>query len=187
MSHSIYPIIYFLQAQPVEAQSFWESVVQSNVLNILIAAVFLIWVFKRFKLSALLDQRQSQIMKSLQDAESKREAALKELREIEQRTANLKTEVEAIIKDASQTAEMVAQTILRNAEEDAQKILDSGRKRLAMEQKTASRELEQRLMVEAIHGARQLLESTLSDKDKVRSVEDFVASMPDLYQKELQD
>lgn len=185
MPLTVQPVIFFLQEHTAESASFWDQVVHSNILNFLIAVVFLVWVFRKFNLLSLLSKRQEQIVKELKDAEEKRNKALSEMAEIEKRTVKLSTEVESILNEAQKTAEEVSQTLIKNAEAEAEKIVSNAQKRIALEQRTASRELEQRLMMEAVHGARQLLESTLNDEDKHRSVEEFVAALPDLYEKEL--
>lgn len=175
------PVFYILQAHGEAVPSMWESIINSNIINFLIAFLALVWVFKRFKLLSILDQRQAKIVQALQEAEEKRQQALKDLDAIEKRMAQLNQEVDAILSDAQHSAEDIANSIVQQAQEDAEKLLANAQKRIAMEQKTASRELEQRLMHEAIHAARELLENTLSEADKHRSVEDFVASLPKLY------
>lgn len=179
-------MFFFLQEHVTANPSLWDTIVQSNILNVLIAVAFLAWLINKVNVPALLESKQSQIVKELNDAEERRAKALQEVEELEKRSAKLADEVESLLKDAQQTAHLVSQSILNNAEEEAQKILSNAQKRIVLEQKTASRELEQRLMREAIHGSRQLLENTLNDKDKHRSVEDFVASLPALYEKEAQ-
>jgi F-type H+-transporting ATPase subunit b len=184
----IQPIFLFLQETASEHAAqpgLVDALIHSNILNFLIAFGFLFWVVKRFKLASLLDDQQQKVVKALQEAEAKRAKALADMTEIEKRTAKLSQEVEALIGEAQKTAELVAETIVKNAETEADKIVSNAKKRIELEQKIASRELEERLMKEAIHGARQLLESTLSDDDRHRSVEDFVANLPDLYEKEL--
>ena len=161
-----------------------DAIIHSNIINILIAAIFLVWVFKRYNLLSILDKRQAQVIKDLKDAEEKREKALQELEALEKRSMKLKEEVASILDEAQKSAEMVGQSILQNAEDDARKLMENAQKRIAQESRTAARELENRLMHEAIHAAQQLLESTLDDKDKHRSIEDFVQSLPDLVKKE---
>lgn len=177
------PIIFFLEAHGAEGGDFWTQVVHSNVINIAIAFVFLVWVFKRFNLLDILEQRQNKVMLELKEAEEKRDKALAELNQIEKRTAGLTEEVSHILKDAEETAGMVATGIIRSAEAEADKLLENAQKRAALEEKSAVRELEHRLMLEAIHGAKELLENTLSDADKQQSVEDFVSVLPDLIRK----
>jgi F-type H+-transporting ATPase subunit b len=158
----------------------WDQILHSNILNIVLAAIVLVWIFKKFQLSSLLDKRREQVIAELQDAEAKRTAALATLAELEKRTAQLAHEVESILEEAGQTAETLAKSIIEQAEADAKKLMEQAEKRIELDALTTARNLEQRLMQEALHGARQLLESTMSDKDKVRSVEDFVSALPQL-------
>lgn len=186
MMHSAaQPVFFLLQEHTATNQSLWETLVQSNFLNFLIAAIVLLWVIKRFRLLSILDKRQADVIQKLRDAEDKRAKALQELEEIEKRMLKLTQEVDSILKEAHQTAEMVAKTVIEGAEEEADKILSNAQRRVELEERTAARELEQRLIREAIHGARQLLESSLTVEDKQRSVDDFITALPELYRKEL--
>ncbi len=178
-------IFFFLQAHHEAAsRSLWETIVQSNALNFAIALGVILWIVSKFKLHKALDVRQNNIIEELKLAEAQKAKALEDLKAIEQRTAHLTTEVETIIKEAQSTAEMIAKTIVSDAEAEASKVMENARKRVQLEEKTAARELERRLMHEAIYSAKQLLENTLSHDDKQRSVQDFVESLPELYKKE---
>lgn len=179
------PLILLNTAPLAEAAdpSFWDIVVRSNFLNFCIAFAALAFLFKKFNLLGLLDKRQESIAKELKDAEAKRDQALADLQAIETRSAQLKTEMDTLLKEAELTAGQVAQSIVDNAEAEAQKILDNAQKRVVQEQKTAARDLESRLMAEAIHAAQELLENTLSKDDKKQSVVMFIDQLPALAEK----
>ncbi len=185
MTHLVQPVFFLLQEQAAENQNWWQTLVHSNVLNFLIAAAFLVWIFCRYNLLSYLDNSQLKVIQELKDAEEKRAKALTDLEEIEKRTAQLVQEVDSIIQDAHHTAELVGQSLVKNAEEEAKKILENAQKRIALEEKTIARDLEHRLMQEAIYSAKQLLETTLTEEDKHRSIESFVTLLPDLYAQEV--
>ena len=177
-------MFYLLQETATTSPGLVDILVKSNLLNFLIAFGFLAWVFKKYNVLSALDRQQAKITHELQDAETRKNKALAELQEIERRSAALTAEVDALLVNARQTAESVADGVIKNAEAEAEAILEAGRKRLIMDQKMAARDLEARLMREAIYSARQLLENTLTPDDKQRSIADFIETLPDLVQKE---
>lgn len=180
MMANIQPVMFFLQHEGAENTDMMTQLVQTNIFSFLIAAIALVIIVKKFNLGSILDQRQAAIVKSLKEAEEKRDQALKDLKSLEERTAKLSSEVTNMISDAQKTAEAVADSIIKSAEDDAAKLLANAQKRIEQEEKTAARELEQRLMQEALHGARQLLENTLSADDKHDSIKQFVEQLPTL-------
>lgn len=177
-------VFYFLSASTANNASLWETIVKTNIINFLIAAIALIWVIKKFNLISVLDKRQNSVIKALKESEERRNRAFKDLEEVEKRTSNLAQEVETLLQDAKQTAKIVADGIIGSAEEEASKMIEQAKKRIELEEKFAARELEQRLIQEAIYSARQLLENTLTIEDKQRSIDEFVLALPELSKKE---
>lgn len=185
MLHTTTPFMMFLNAHAASHPVTFEALVQSNIFNVVIAFSALAFIIKKFNVGGLLEKRQSFIVAELKDAEAKRDQAMKDLAEIEARSAKLKQEVETMLQDAEKTAASVADSILSQAQDEASRLISTAQKRIEQEEKQAARDLEQRLMIEAIHGARQLLESTLSKDDQIASVEAFIEQLPELLEKEL--
>ena len=102
---------------------------------------------------------------------------LAELEAIRKRTAGLQTEVEAIISSAQASAESMSRQILDDARVQAEKVIASAGKRIELEQRAAARDLEKRLLNDALADAREDLARNLSVDDQKRSVEDFVSHL----------
>jgi F-type H+-transporting ATPase subunit b len=176
---SFMPLTYLMSTQGT-SPDVWHSIVQSNILNVIVAAVFLAWVIRKINVGRVLDERRQRISEELATSETRRQVAQAELDALEKRAASLHEEVAAIIRDAEQTARQVADAILTSAEGDAAAIRANAQKRQLLDEKNAARSLEARLMREALHGAQQFLETTLSDEDKRQSVEAFIEALPEL-------
>lgn len=177
---SLMPTFFLLTAHAEEPVSLMGKIVESNVLNFLLVVLLLTWIFKKVGVIALLDKQKAKIAQELADAEARKAQALKELADIEKQTQNLSQETSRILSEAETTGAQMAASLIESAEQEAQKLLENAEKRIALEEKRLVRELEERLVREAVHGAREMLSATLSDQDRERSVSDFIQVLPQL-------
>ncbi len=165
--------LFLLSAGHGEGLSFFDWLLSTNAINIAIAFVLLVYVVKKFNLLGIFDTQQEKIRKEVETLEQEKKAALKELNTIKKQTKNLSDEVESILNDAKTSAETLSEQILADAQRDASKIVEMSKKRIEVEQRSAMKTLEKRLLLDSIEDAQKELVN-LSDDDKGRSVESFI-------------
>jgi F-type H+-transporting ATPase subunit b len=167
--------LYLLQAHAEHhAPSLWEHILQSNLINVLLVALILGWVIKKNNLLAGIDAQREKIASEVEAVERQKQQALAQLEEMQRRTNNLKAEVEAILTNARESAESLSAQILADARLESAKIVENAKKRVELEQRAAAKELEKRLLNDALADAREELAKTLTAKDQSRSVEAFI-------------
>ena len=176
----MHPVTVAIAAHELPSFGSLEYIKESNVVNILIVAIFLIWILNKAQVGQKLKGYQSRIIDSLDKAESKQRQAESKLQEVEVRLSKLDVEVAQILTEAKSNAENMAKRIVSDAEADAKKIIDQAHRRIALEEKQRLAEVQERLMTEAIVATRELLSNTLSNDDKIQSVESFIEQIPEL-------
>ncbi len=67
--------------------------------------------------------------------------------------------------------------MLANARAEASAIIENAKKRVELEQRSAMKAIQARLLDEAIGDARQELENTMTDESRANSVDGFIASL----------
>ncbi len=171
--------VYWLVTEhgEVAETSFFDYIINSNVLNVVIALLFLAWVAKKFNLLGLFEQQRSKIAGEVEAVEAQKQKALNELEEIRQRTAKLDKEVEAILAEAQQSAEALSTQIIENAKEEAEKIIELSKKRVELEQRAAAKSVEQRLLQDSLQEARIQLAESLSKDEQKESVAAFIEAL----------
>lgn len=162
--------------------SLMEWLLSTNVFNIVLVAIILGWVIKKFNVLDVFPQQQQSIQKQVSDLESQRKEAEFELAELKKRTDNLSAEVEQIVSQATKSAEDISAQIITDAQNQANKIVELAEKRIAVEEKAAVQQLQAKLLGEAIQDAQQTL-SGISDAEKKQSVEAFLKTLPQLAAK----
>jgi F-type H+-transporting ATPase subunit b len=148
-----------------------------NLLNFLIVFGFLIWVMNRFKIGNALDAQKEAISAAIQEANAKKAEAVSQLEEVKRRTANLNQEVEAILSTAKASAETLSAQILEEAQRESAKILDTAKRRVELEERSAAKALEARLLNDALHEARVSLTQSKQERSQDRSIEEFLEEL----------
>jgi len=188
MHHSIelFPFlqqsVYLLEvnAKPEHAGGLWEQIIESNVINQLFVLVILGFLIKKFNLFAGIDAKRDQISSEITALEAKKQEALSQLEDTKKRTANLKSEVDEILNNARQSAEAISVQILNDAKAESGKIVDNAKRRVELEQRSAIKDLEKRLLNDALQDAREELARSLTVDQQKRSVETFLDELAEL-------
>lgn len=170
--------IYLLMAEEGhEHLSLQKWLEESNVFNIVLAAWILGFFIKKFNLLGAIDTQQNQISSEVQAVENQKKEALAQLEDAKRRTANLKAEVNDILKSARESAEALSAQIIADAKSESSKIIENTRKRVELEQRAAIKDLEKRLLNDALLDARSELANSLNAQDQKRSVEVFLGEL----------
>ena len=176
VSHLIQQVpLYLLEAHAESHTSgLMERILESNLLNVLLVVLVLGWILKKTNALSGIDAQREKIAQEVETVERHKQEALAQLQEVQRRTDNLKTEVEGILKNARESAEALSAQILADAKLESTKIVDHAKKRVELEQRSAAKDLERRLLNDALADAREELANTLTAKDQSRSVEAFI-------------
>lgn len=178
--------LYLLEANVSPEQgNFWQQFVhselaESNVLNILLVLIVLGVVIKKFNLFASIDTKRQQIADEILIIENRKKEALAQLEDAKRRTANLKSEVDEILNNARTSAETLSVQILTDAKTESTKIVDNAKRRVELEQRSAIKDLEKRLLNDALQDARAELAQSLTADQQKRSVESFLDELTEL-------
>lgn len=165
-----------------EKSDFYSVLVHSNLFNILLVVVILTWVVKKFNLLQMIDNRREIIAGEIEQIEAQKRQALRQLEDVQEKTERLSGEVEQILASAQESAQALSHQILEEAKAEASKIVESTKKRMALEQKAAVKALETRLMEEAIQEAKESLARETDKHAQKRSVEAFLNELTHLNQ-----
>lgn len=170
--------VYLLMAEEGhEHLSLQKWLEESNVFNIVLAALILGFLIKKFNLLGAIDTQQNQISSEVQAVENQKKEALAQLEDAKRRTANLNAEVDEILKSARESAEALSAQIIADAKSESTKIIENTRKRVELEQRAAIKDLEKQLLSDALLDARSELANSLNTQDQKRSVEAFLGEL----------
>lgn len=148
-----------------------------NLFNFVLAFGIIAFLFKKFNVFGAIDTQHGKIAREIEAAEAQKKKALEQLQAVKKRTENLTQEVDDILKTAKASAENLSAQIIESARDEASKIIDASHKRVELEQRSAMKALEARLLNDALQQVRETLTESLTHEDQERSVDDFLEEL----------
>lgn len=143
----------------------WDIFVNSNLLNILILALALIYLGNKF-LPGVIDQRKKQISKELEEAKNARIKATKELEEIKKKIENTEKEIQTLKEEAKKTSASIRKQIEEETEKELEQLNIKVKKEISAKQDEAI----QGIKKSAAQAAIKLAEDSLRQIVKNREV-----------------
>ncbi len=152
----------------------WEWLLETNLINIAIAVLLIGFLLKKLNVGSNIEASRQRIATDIESLEKQKQLAQQRLAELKKKTASLDQEVEAILTTARESADSLSGAILRDANLQAEKIIDAAKSRVELEQRAAAKDLERRLLNDALADAREDLTRSLTPADQRKSVEAFL-------------
>lgn len=128
---------------------------------------------------ATLEQRESTIRESLDEAQRARQEAAELLTQNRQILADANRESARIFEQSRAEAERLRSSITEQGREEAQRLLDDARREIGRERRLAVQELKSTAADLALGAAGQLLGTTVSSDDHRRLVTEFLDRLPE--------
>jgi F-type H+-transporting ATPase subunit b len=157
-----------------------QQLEHANVFNVVLVVLVLGFLAKKFNLLGGIEAQRKQVASGIESVELQKKQALQQLEEAQRKTANLKAEVDEILNHARQSAELISNQILNDARSESAKIIENAKRRVEQEQRSAIKDLERRLLSDALSDARVELAGNLNAADQKRSLETFLEELSQL-------
>jgi F-type H+-transporting ATPase subunit b len=144
----------------------------------------LVWLLRRFLYQPVLrmiDQRKAEIQRQYDEAKATEDQAKAQLADIEAQRAAIESERTTALKDAAAQAQAIATAHRRDAERDAQALLDDARKTLALEREHALEESRRLALELGAQFAQQLLGQVpieLRAEAWIERIERYIDALP---------
>ncbi len=158
-----------LAAIGIEPYRLLQQIVNFGIL------LFLLQMFLYKPVLKMLAERKEKIRKGLEDAEKAREALAGAEADYQKRIDEARKEGQAIIAQATQSADRAREEILVEARVEAQKVVAKAREELDYERKRVLAELRQEVADLAVLAAGKVIKRELNDASHRQLVEDFLS------------
>lgn len=146
-----------------EIIKFWDIIVKSNTFNFAILLLIFAIVANKLKIGKKIEQLKLDIVKSIEDAQLKKEESAKVLSQARFEVENLDKEVSERIKNTKNNAETISEEILKNAGQKVQKYESGVSRTIEAEEKTISATLSKQAATAAVELAKLHIKRTLDN------------------------
>lgn len=154
----------------------WQKTDWARVLNFAILAVAL-YIVLRKPISQALNNRIKGIKEELEDLESRKSQAEKQLADYKNKLALLDKEAEQIVAEYIRQGEEAKARILKEASMAADKLKEQARKNIEHEFGQAKLELQSEIVDKALAKAEAVIRKQIGDADQERLVDDYLAKV----------
>ena len=156
------------------------DIISVNLWQILISLanlVILFLILKKFlygPVTKMLDKRREEIDAQYSDAESAKENAQKREAELTMRLNGAKTEAEAIVKEAADTAHSRGDKIIQDAKVAANDIIRQAQEQAELERKRAEADIKTQIVDVSTAIAEKMIERELNADDHKALIDSFI-------------
>ena len=155
---------------------FWTALF--TLINFIVT--FLILKKLLFKpVKKMIDDRQQEIDDLYADASAAKKQAQELQNQYSARLADAGQEASQLIQEASRTAQIRGDEILRSAKTDAQAILDKAQRDIALEKKKAMNDMKDDISGVALSIAEKVVEKEINEEDQQKLIASFIDKLGD--------
>lgn len=155
---------------------FHLDILESNIINLAILLVVLIYYGSKV-VGNILSERRAKIAEKIEEAEAKQKEAAATLAEEQEKLAKAKTTAEKIVSDANENAEKAKAAILAQGEKEVERIKATAQADLNSEQERAIAELKQRVAALALERVESQLGEILNDEAQQKLIDRSIAQL----------
>lgn len=167
-----------------ESQSFFRNQELWRVINFILFAIFLIYIFRnKIGLGKVLDNRAVAIRKELDQAREEKAEAERKLAEVESRLNRLDAEVAQIREEAEREAVNEAERIRQAAAADAEKLKLTTAREIEGAMKAARTELRAFVAEHSVGMAEAIIKREMKPEDNNRILNRYVEELREVATK----
>jgi len=151
----------------------WVATDTYRIMNFSVLFIALFLLLKK-PVSNALNARITGIKEQLEDLETKKAEAEKQLAEYNERLSLLDKEAEGLIAEYIKQGEEAKVRIIEAAESTAEKLEEQAKRHIEHEFEQAREELQSEIMQKALVKAEEIITTKISDKDQDRLVDEYL-------------
>lgn len=160
-----------------EAFDFVAYILHSNIINMFFVAWFIVWIFKKFKIVSLIENKRDDITQVIMASEDEKEFSEQELKDAKKHVKSLDKEVREILLEAKNSAEAMYTKIKSDTKKRTDEIHTSLDKMIESEKKSASEKLAHNLTESAFEVAESHIKRSLNDEMHNKYIDNFIDSL----------
>lgn len=141
----------------------WDTIVESNTFNFIIFVLIIAFVLKKIKIGDAIAALQQKIIKIIEEAKKNREDAHGELLQAEKAVENLGLELKEIVNDAENSAKVLGEKILTEAQKQVEDIENNAKKVIEAEEKLLISNLAKQTSKQSVEAAKSHITNVLTE------------------------
>jgi len=146
----------------METVSFVKYILSSNIINFILMAAILVWIFVKFNMGEILPKAIETVKDKIQKSDAEKSRAQKILDEAKALIDRLPQDVETLEKNSAQKIEVFKEDLENNAQKTIEGLQQSIDRALAIEEKKISNVLTDKTSIASVELAKQHIINVLN-------------------------
>lgn len=141
----------------------WNIIVESNTFNFLIFVMLIGLIMKKVNVAEAISSLQQKIVKIIEESKKNRDDAHSELLQAEKAVENLDSELNEIVNDAQNSAKVLGEKILTEAQKQVEDIESNAQKVIDAEEKLLISNLAKQTSKQSVENAKSHITNVLTE------------------------
>ncbi len=154
-----------------------DTIMFSNIINVLIVILFFIWLFRKFNLLSFISKKREGILQKIKNLEEERLFRQNQLKQTKTRVQNVAQEIHKLVDEGEHVAESISERIISEAEEEATGLQKKAHSILESEGKVASIQLTREVTTAAFVVAEQHIKDAINDSLHQKYINEFIDNL----------
>ena len=156
------------------------TLVRSNSLNFILFILFFVWLFKKIDFSGIISKKRQEIINSIKKSEEDKIKAKENLEKTQDSLKNIDEDVQKIIDDGKNTANLVKQQAEEKVVKEIKAIEEKTEKQLEANENKVKNEISKSVVSAAIAISKQHIISSLDEKTQKELIYKFIDELDNL-------
>ena len=156
------------------------TLVRSNLLNFILFILFFVWLFKKIDFSGFISKKRQEIIDSIKKSEEDKIKAKENLEKTQDSLKNIDEDVQKIIDDGKNTANLVKQQAEEKVIKEIKSIEEKTEKQLEANENKVKNEISKSVVSAAIAISKQHIISSLDEKTQKELIYKYIDELDNL-------
>jgi F0F1-type ATP synthase membrane subunit b/b' len=149
--------------------NLWKFIVETNTFNFFVLLIVFVILFQKLNIANTIEQLKQDIIKTIEDAKSKREAAKLKLANAKELSNSTNDDVEKRLKDAHSRAEDLSKQIAQSTKSNLELIEKSFNNAIRAEEKKLSAQMSEQVLNQSIKLAKKQIIEALKENPQLHN------------------
>lgn len=160
-----------------EAPGVMDTILFSNIINVLFVVILFIWLFRKFNLLSFIGKRRNEILETIKNLEEEKEIKQRQLEQVKTKIKNVDQETAKMIKESEQVAKSISERIINEAKEEAADLNKKAHSLIETEGKVAQNQLTNEVTTAAFAIAEDHIKEAIDENMQYKYINEFIDNL----------
>jgi len=155
----------------------YDTIMFSNVINVLIVIAFFVWLFRKYHLLSFLQKKRDEILETLHNLEEEKRIKQNQLEQTRTKVKNVNQDMTKIIDEGEHVAKTLSEQVIMDAETEAAEMQQKAHALIETERQKVSNQLINEVTGAAFIIAEQHIKEAIDERLHQKYINEFIDNL----------